>query len=193
MWNNSTETYLTISTYLLGGIFLILSSFSKILGVYFGFGVIVYIKVGAYTFFSMFCIGGVPIVIFTITHNYMINTSRPRQNDPHFTEDTFKCILSNENECILLSVSLSFVPKVRINTIPVLVQIMAWRRPGDKPLSEPMMVNLLTHIYASLGLNVLLMNITACVSSCTIKWAPLWKKTYKEFTQMPQFKCYEVC
>ena len=26
------------------------------------------------------------------------------------------------------------------------VVIMAWRRPGDKPLSEPMMVNLLTHI-----------------------------------------------
>ena len=31
-------------------------------------------------------------------------------------------------------------------TIPALVQIMAWRRPGDKPLSEPMMVSLLTHI-----------------------------------------------
>ena len=29
---------------------------------------------------------------------------------------------------------------------------MAWRRPGDKPLSEPMMVGWSTHIYASLGL-----------------------------------------
>ena len=27
-----------------------------------------------------------------------------------------------------------------------LVQIMAWRRPGDQPLSEPVTVNLLTHI-----------------------------------------------
>ena len=27
-----------------------------------------------------------------------------------------------------------------------LVQIMAWRRPGDKPLSEPMMVSLPTHV-----------------------------------------------
>ena len=27
-----------------------------------------------------------------------------------------------------------------------MVQIMAWRRPGDKPLSEPMMVSLPTHI-----------------------------------------------
>ena len=33
-----------------------------------------------------------------------------------------------------------------MNNIPTLVQIMAWRRPGDKPLSEPMMVILLTHI-----------------------------------------------
>ena len=30
--------------------------------------------------------------------------------------------------------------------VPALIPIMAWRRPGDKPLSEPMMVNLLTHI-----------------------------------------------
>ena len=39
----------------------------------------------------------------------------------------------------------SFFPKGSIN-IPALVQIMAWRRSGDKPLSEPMMVNLPTHI-----------------------------------------------
>ena len=31
-------------------------------------------------------------------------------------------------------------------SVPALVQIMAWRRPGDKPLSEPMMIILLTHI-----------------------------------------------
>ena len=29
---------------------------------------------------------------------------------------------------------------------PALVQIMAWRRPGDKPLSEPVLASLLTHI-----------------------------------------------
>ena len=47
-----------------------------------------------------------------------------------------------------------FVPHVQIDKIPVLVQIMAWRRPGDKPLSEPVMVNF-WRIYASLGLNEL--------------------------------------
>ena len=47
---------------------------------------------------------------------------------------------------IWLKVHWSFVPKGPMNNIPALVQIMAWRRPGDKPLSEPMMVSLLTHI-----------------------------------------------
>ena len=49
---------------------------------------------------------------------------------------------------ILISInfSLKFVPKGLVNNIATLVQIMAWRRPGDKPLSEPMMVILLTRI-----------------------------------------------
>ena len=38
-------------------------------------------------------------------------------------------------------ISMTFVPN-----IPPLVQITAWLRPGDKPLTEPMMVCLLTHI-----------------------------------------------
>ena len=41
---------------------------------------------------------------------------------------------------------MKFVPKGLINNIPALVLIMAWRRPGDKPLSEPMLVRSLTHI-----------------------------------------------
>ena len=46
----------------------------------------------------------------------------------------------------MLRISLKFVPRDRINNIPSLVQIMAWHWPGDKPLSEPMVVSLLTHI-----------------------------------------------
>ena len=41
---------------------------------------------------------------------------------------------------------LKFILKITTNNNPALVQIMAWRRPGDKPLSEPMMVSLLTYI-----------------------------------------------
>ena len=52
----------------------------------------------------------------------------------------------NENVRTLSKISLKFVPKGPINNNPALVKIMAWRRPGDKPLSDPMMVSLLTHI-----------------------------------------------
>ena len=75
-----------------------------------------------------------------------VNSLRPRQNGRRFPDDIFKCIFMNENVWILIKISLKFVPKGPINDIPWLVQIMAWRRSGDKPLSEPMMVSLLTHI-----------------------------------------------
>ena len=74
------------------------------------------------------------------------NTLRPRQNGRHFADDIFKRIFMNENVGISINISLKLVPKNLINNIPALVQMMAWRRPGDKPLSEPMIVNLLTYI-----------------------------------------------
>ena len=83
----------------------------------------------------------------------LFNTLRPRQNGRHFPDDIFKCIFLNEKVLILIKISLKLIPKGSINNIPALVQIMAWRRPGDKPLSEPMMV--FRRIYASLGLNEL--------------------------------------
>ena len=67
----------------------------------------------------------------------------------HFADDIFKCILLNENVWITIDNSLKFVPKVPINNIPALVQILAWRRPGDKPLSEPLLVSLPTHIFVT--------------------------------------------
>ena len=76
----------------------------------------------------------------------MLNTLGPRQHGRHFAGDTFKRIFLNVNVIISIKISLRFVPKGPINNIPALVQIMAWRRLGDKPLSEAMMVNLLTHI-----------------------------------------------
>ena len=75
-----------------------------------------------------------------------VNTMRPKHNCRHFAEEIFKCIFLNVNVRNSLKFSPTCVPKVRINTDPALVQIMAWRRPGDKPLSEPLMVSLLTHI-----------------------------------------------
>ena len=75
-----------------------------------------------------------------------LNSLRSRRNRRHFADAIFKCIFLNENAWISLKISLKFVPKVPINNIPSLVQIMAWHRSGDKPLPEPMMVSLLTHI-----------------------------------------------
>ena len=63
-----------------------------------------------------------------------------------FQTTFFKCIFLNENAWISLKISQKFVLEFRINNIPVLVQIMDWRRSGDKPLSEPMMVSLPMHI-----------------------------------------------
>ena len=76
-------------------------------------------------------------------------TLRQRQNGRHFTDDVFKCIFLNENLLISIKISLNFVPKGPINNIPALVQIMAWCRAGGKPLSGPMMINILMHICIS--------------------------------------------
>ena len=77
---------------------------------------------------------------------HILNTLRPRQNSRHFPDDIFKWIFLNENVWISINISLKFVPRGPINNIPTLVQVMAWHRPGDKPLSEPMMVRLPMHI-----------------------------------------------
>ena len=89
-----------------------------------------------------------------MTHMYVsgphfilpINILRSRQNGRHFPDDIFKCIFLNEIVYISIQILLKFVPKGPISNIPSLTQIMAWRRSGDKPLSEPMMVDLPTHI-----------------------------------------------
>ena len=69
---------------------------------------------------------------------FVFNALRLRQNRRHFA-DVFKCNFLNENVWIQIKISLKFVPKGRINNIPVLVQLMAWHLTGDKPSSEPMM------------------------------------------------------
>ena len=77
---------------------------------------------------------------------HSFNSLRPRQNGRHFADDVFKWIFLNENVLISIKMSLKFVPRGPISNIPALVQIMGWRLPGDKPLSEPIMVRLMTHI-----------------------------------------------
>ena len=93
------------------------------------------------------------------------NLLRPRQNGRHFADDIYKRIFLNENVRISIKISLKFVPKGPIDNIPALDQIMAWRRPGDKPLSEPMMVSLPTHICVTRP-----QWVNLAVSKFTIPW-----------------------
>ena len=76
-----------------------------------------------------------------ISHSF--NTLMSRQDSHHFGD----VIFLNENVRMSIKISVEFVfKKGPMNDLPTLVQIMTWRRPGDKPLSEPMMVSLSTHI-----------------------------------------------
>ena len=54
-------------------------------------------------------------------------------------DDIFKWICLNENDRPPIQISLKCVPRNPIGNKSALVQVMAWRRTGDKPLPEPMM------------------------------------------------------
>ena len=75
-----------------------------------------------------------------------VNTLRLKQHGRLFPEDILKWIFLNDDVWISIRISLKFVPRDPTNNIPALVQIMVWHQPGDKPLSEPMMVSLPMHI-----------------------------------------------
>ena len=85
-------------------------------------------------------------ITVTSSNAQWVTTLRPIQNWCHFTDNIFKCIFMNEDVRILFKISLKVVPKGPVYNIPALVLIKACCRPGNTPLSEPMMVSLLTLI-----------------------------------------------
>ena len=80
------------------------------------------------------------------TGNYISPLYCSRDKMAAIFQTTFSNGLVSENAWIMIKISLKFFPWGPINNISALVQIMAWRCPGDKPLSEPMLVSLPTHI-----------------------------------------------
>ena len=62
------------------------------------------------------------------------------------SDNIFKCIFLNENDRIQIQISLKFVPRGSIDSKSALVQVMAWRRTGDKPFPEPMLTQF-TDVY----------------------------------------------
>ena len=79
--------------------------------------------------------------ICSITPYTILNTLWPRQNGWHFP-DIFKYMLLNENVWILNMIWPKWVPKGPIDNHTALVQITAWCRSGDKPLSKPLMASI---------------------------------------------------
>ena len=90
-----------------------------------------------------------PLLMTRCFSEIWVDTLRPRHNFRDFADDTFKCILLNGNIWMSIKFSFKFVPKGLIDNVAALFKIMALPRPGDKPLSEPMMVSLLTHIWVT--------------------------------------------
>ena len=86
----------------------------------------------------------------SLCHHYRDNypgaltLTSPGQNGHHFDrlhfQQIFESIFLNENNKILIKISLKLVPRSPIDNNPALVQVMAWHQIGAKPLSEPMMI-----------------------------------------------------
>ena len=74
---------------------------------------------------------------------WQFHTLRPRQSGRHFSDDIFKCIFFNEEFEFRLKCHWNLF--IRSSNIPALIQTMGRRRPGDKPLSEQIIVSLVTH------------------------------------------------
>ena len=93
-------------------------------------------------------------VVYCLMFRFLLfNTLRRRQNGRHIADEIVKCIFFYENVRFSIEISPNFVCKGSFNNIPALVQIMAWRRSGERPLSEPMMVSLLIYMRHSASMS----------------------------------------
>ena len=59
--------------------------------------------------------------IYSPEMHTIFNSSPAGQNGRHFADDIFRCIFLNETFCILIEISLKFVPKGPIDIKPALV------------------------------------------------------------------------
>ena len=57
----------------------------------------------------------------------------------HQADDIFQMHFLPKKFNILIRISLKFIRKGPVDNTSILVQIMAWRRAGHNPLSDPMM------------------------------------------------------
>ena len=83
----------------------------------------------------------------------------PRTKWPPSRRRCFQMRLSAWEFSILIEISLKFVQRGSIDNKPILVQIMAWRWIGDKPLSEPMLTQFTDAYMRYMGRYILFHNI----------------------------------
>ena len=89
----------------------------------------------------------IDIHVITLTDHAALpkisNTLRPRQDGRHY--NIFKCIFLNENVWISIKIKLKYVLKIHWSLF-LRVKLTTFQLVGGKPLSEPMMVRLPTHL-----------------------------------------------
>ena len=86
--------------------------------------------------------------------------------------------LLNENVWIPIKTCTKVCSQSPINNIPAMVQIIAWCRPGDKSLSEPMRVILPTHICIARPQGVKSIPTATCSLRIWLKWQEFWKQCH---------------
>ena len=84
--------------------------------------------------------------VYNPLEHHIFNILGSGQRCCKFADDIFKCIFLTENVWISTKYSLTNVSRGPINNIPAFVQIMTCCQPGYKPLSETMLMSLLTDI-----------------------------------------------
>ena len=87
---------------------------------------------------------------YGVTRPQWFNSSPPGQTGHHFSDYNFNRIFLNENDTIPIQISLKYVPRSPTDNKPALVQVMAWRRTGDKPLLGPTMTHFID-TYGTMG------------------------------------------
>ena len=76
------------------------------------------------------------------------NSSPSGQNGRYFADAIFRSIFVNEKFLyFFIKISPNLFPEGPMDNNTALVWIMAWRRIGDKPLSEPTMLTRFTDSY----------------------------------------------
>ena len=75
------------------------------------------------------------------------NTFKSEQNGSHFADDIFWSIFLNKGKCLLIQISLKFVPKSLIDSKSTLVQVMAQHRQHSvtRTNDDPVFVRI-THV-----------------------------------------------